>query len=76
MSEKKTPKIVGSAYKELKSLVEKYAEAVRERVVTDNPDLVDSIAAIARPGYQYLVNDDEIKIVRCAQVKLYETKEN
>jgi len=56
--------------------LEKYAEAVRERVVTENPDLVGSIAAIARPGYQYLVNDDEIKIVRCAQVKLYETKEN
>lgn len=56
--------------------LEKYAEAVRERVVTEDPDLVGSIATIARPGYQYLVNDDDVKIVRCAQVKLYETKEN
>jgi molecular chaperone GrpE (heat shock protein) len=56
--------------------LEKYAEAVRERVLTEDPDLVGSIATIARPGYQYLVNDDDVKIVRCAQVMLYETKEN
>jgi len=56
--------------------LEKYAEAVRDRVVTEDPGLVGSIATIVRPGYQYLVNDDDVKIVRCAQVMLYETKEN
>ncbi|MHC4468349.1 MAG: hypothetical protein ACYSUZ_03090 [Planctomycetota bacterium] len=54
--------------------LEKYAEAVRERVFTEDAELVGCIAEVARPGYQYLVNDDDVKIVRCAQVKLYETK--
>lgn len=52
--------------------MEKYAEAVRDRIVTDEEDLFGSIAEIIRPGYQYLVNDDEVKIIRCAQVKLYD----
>jgi len=56
--------------------LEKYAEAVRERIFTENAELVGCIAEVARPGYQYLVNDDDIKIVRCAQVKLYESKKN
>ncbi|MEN8127557.1 MAG: hypothetical protein ABFR90_07095 [Planctomycetota bacterium] len=55
--------------------LEKYAEAVRERVFTEDADLIGSIADVARPGYQYLVNDDDVKIVRCAQVKLYESKQ-
>jgi molecular chaperone GrpE (heat shock protein) len=56
--------------------LEKYAEAVRERELTEDPALVGCIARVARPGYQYLVNDDDVKIVRCAQVMLYETKQN
>jgi molecular chaperone GrpE (heat shock protein) len=52
--------------------LEKYAEAVRERVFTDDANRVGCIAEVTRPGYQYLVNDDTVKIVRCAQVKLYE----
>jgi molecular chaperone GrpE (heat shock protein) len=55
--------------------LEKYAEAVRERVFTEDAELIGCIAEVARPGYQYLVNDDDVKIVRCAQVKLYESKE-
>ena len=55
--------------------LEKYAEAVRERIFTEDTGLVGSIAEVTRPGYQYLVNDDDVKIVRCAQVKLYESKE-
>ena len=55
--------------------LEKYAEAVRERIVTEDVDLLGCIAEVARPGYQYLVNDDDVKIVRCAQVKLYESKQ-
>ena len=55
--------------------LEKYAEAVRERIFTEESELVGCIAEVARPGYQYLVNDDDVKIVRCAQVKLYESKQ-
>lgn len=56
--------------------LEKYAEAVRERIFTEDTSLVGCIAEVARPGYQYLVNDDDVKIVRCAQVKLYEAHSN
>ena len=56
--------------------LEKYAEAVRDRILTENEPLSGCIAEVVRPGYQYLVNDDDVKIVRCAQVKLYETKPN
>lgn len=54
--------------------LEKYAEAIREREFTEKTDLAGYIAKVSRPGYQYLVNDDEVKIVRCAQVILYEAK--
>ena len=56
--------------------LEKYAEAVRERAFTEDSQLCGCVAEVVRPGYQYLVNDDEVKIVRCAQVKLYELKES
>jgi molecular chaperone GrpE (heat shock protein) len=56
--------------------LEKYAEAVRERVETEDGNMVGCIAKVARPGYQYLLNDEDVKIVRCAQVMLYETKQN
>ncbi|MHC4236769.1 MAG: hypothetical protein ACYSOF_00085 [Planctomycetota bacterium] len=56
--------------------LEKHAEAVRERIFTEDDGLVGCIAEVTRPGYQYLVNDEDVKIVRCAQVKLYEAKQN
>lgn len=55
--------------------LEKYAEAVRQRVAAPDAALVGAIAEIIRPGYQYLISDDDVKIVRCAQVKLYDTAE-
>ncbi len=55
--------------------LEKYVEAVRQRVPVSDAALAGTIAEIVRPGYQYLVNDDEVKIVRCAQVKLYDAAE-
>jgi len=55
--------------------LEKYAEAVRQRVPTSDPSQVGTIAEILRPGYQYLISDDDVKIVRCAQVKLYDMAE-
>ena len=51
---------------------EKRAEAVRTREQTDDSDLSGKIAEVMRPGYQYVVNDDDIKIVRSARVKLYQ----
>lgn len=58
---------INSSYKGL----EKKAEAVKGRVHTDDENLVGTIAEIVKPGYQYVVSDDDYKIVRCSQVKLY-----
>ena len=54
--------------------LEKYAEAVRRRVETEDPSLSGCIAEVSRPGYQYLISEDDVKVVRCAQVKLYDVK--
>jgi molecular chaperone GrpE (heat shock protein) len=51
--------------------LERYAESVREKVENSDPEKSGHIAEVVRPGYQYLLNDEEVKIVRCAQVKLY-----
>jgi Na+-transporting methylmalonyl-CoA/oxaloacetate decarboxylase gamma subunit len=59
---------LGAAYKGL----ERYAEAVHERCTNNDPDQSGTIAKIIRPGYQYLISESEIKVVRCAQVQLYE----
>ncbi len=50
---------------------EKIAEAVKERQECDDPNLTDKIAQVIRPGYQYIIEDDNIKIIRPAQVKLF-----
>jgi len=50
---------------------EKSVEAVRARVKTSDPERKGKIAEIVRPGYQYVVSDDDVRVVRCAQVKLY-----
>ncbi len=55
--------------------LEKYAEAVRQRVAAPDASLAGAIAEVIRPGYQYLISDDDVKIVRCAQVKLYDAAE-
>lgn len=58
---------INSSYKGL----EKQAEAIKGRVHTDDESLVGLIAKVIKPGYQYVVSDDDLKIVRCSQVKLY-----
>ena len=58
---------IESVYKGL----EKKVEAVRTRIKCSKESMKGKIAEIVRPGYHYVVNDDELKIVRCAQVKLY-----
>ncbi len=50
---------------------EKYAEAIRDRQATDDPSKVGKIADVIRAGYQYLINEETIKVVRTAQVKLF-----
>jgi len=50
---------------------EKYAEAVKDKQHCDEPKQTGKIAKVVRPGYQYFINEDNIKVVRPAQVKLF-----
>jgi molecular chaperone GrpE (heat shock protein) len=50
---------------------EKLAEAVTSRQASNNPELAGKIARVLRAGYRYIVDDDNFKVVRTAQVKLY-----
>ena len=50
---------------------QKYVEAVKDRQACDEPELKGKIAKVLRPGYQYAIDDDNVKIVRAAQVKLF-----
>jgi molecular chaperone GrpE (heat shock protein) len=51
---------------------EKIAEAVAEKEHTDDPELAGKVARVVRPGYQYAINDQQVRVVRSAQVVLYE----
>ncbi len=51
--------------------LEKRVEAVKGRIHASNSKLKGHIAEIVRPGYEYRLSDEEVKVVRCAQVKLY-----
>lgn len=50
---------------------EKYAEAIKDKQRCNNPKQTGKIAVVIRPGYQYFINEENIKVVRPAQVKLY-----
>jgi molybdopterin converting factor small subunit len=50
---------------------EKYAEAVKDKESCNNSKQKGKIAKVIRPGYQYFINEENIKIVRTAQVKLF-----
>jgi len=50
---------------------EKYAEAVKDRHPCEDESQTGKIARVIRPGYQYFINEDNTKVVRTAQVKLY-----
>jgi molecular chaperone GrpE (heat shock protein) len=58
---------INACYKGL----EKTVEAVKTREPTDDPDLVGKIAKVIKPGYEYVVSDEEVRVVRCSQVQLY-----
>ena len=50
---------------------EKLSEAIREREPCDNAELSGMVAKVVRCGYKYVLNENDEKIVRAAQVKLY-----
>jgi len=50
---------------------EKYAEAVKEKEHCDKGKQKGKIAKVIRPGYRYFINEDNIKVIRTAQVKLF-----
>ncbi len=50
---------------------EKYAEAVKDKQSCDDPKKAGRIADVIRPGYQYFINEGNVKVVRTAQVKLF-----
>ncbi|UCG49597.1 MAG: hypothetical protein JSU94_07415 [Phycisphaerales bacterium] len=50
---------------------EKFAEAVKAKEHCDDMSRVGRIAKVIRPGYQYFINEDNVKVVRTAQVKLF-----
>ena len=50
---------------------EKYAEAVKDKQPCKDPRRKGTIARVVRPGYQYFVDEEHVKVVRTAQVRLY-----
>jgi len=50
---------------------EKFAEAVKGKESCHGKKKAGKIAKIIRPGYQFFIDDENVKIVRPAQVKLY-----
>ena len=58
---------IGSVYKGQ----EKSIEALKEKSPTTSKKKVGTISEVIRPGYEYVVSEDEVKLVRIAQVKLY-----
>jgi len=51
--------------------LEKTTEVIKEREPAKKAKYKGHIAKIIRPGYQYCLNEDKVKVVRTAQVKLY-----
>ena len=50
---------------------EKLAEAVKERFHCEDEQKKGKIAEVIRAGYQYVIDDENCKVVRAARVKLY-----
>lgn len=50
---------------------EKFAEAVKEKEQCDDSKHTGKIAQVIRPGYQYFIDEENAKVVRPAQVKLF-----
>jgi molecular chaperone GrpE (heat shock protein) len=50
---------------------EKLAETIKEREPAEKPEQAGKIAKVIRPGYRYMMDDENYKVVRTAQVKLF-----
>lgn len=50
---------------------EKYIEAVKDKEQTESPALKGKIAKVLRRGYRCIIDDENIKVVRTARVKLF-----
>ncbi len=50
---------------------EKLAVVIKEREYSEDPDMKGKIARIIKPGYRYVIDDGNTKVVRAAQVKLF-----
>jgi molecular chaperone GrpE (heat shock protein) len=50
---------------------EKFAEAIKDKETTQESDRIGAIAKVVRPGYRYITDEDNFKVVRTAQVKLF-----
>jgi molecular chaperone GrpE (heat shock protein) len=50
---------------------EKYAEVIKSKQRCNDPKLSGKIANIIKPGYHYLINDETVKVIRPAQVRLF-----
>jgi len=50
---------------------EKFAEAVKGKESCKDPKRKGKIAKVIRPGYQYFIDEENVKVVRTAQVKLF-----
>ena len=50
---------------------EKKLEAIKEKVPCEDPALNGKVAEVVRCGFCYLIEDDNLKIIRPSQVKLF-----
>ena len=50
---------------------EKTTEAVKDKESCDDPTLTGKIAKVLRAGYQYIIDEGNVKVVRTARVKLF-----
>lgn len=50
---------------------ERHAEAIKEKEHCDDPNLAGKIAEVVKPGYQYFIDEENVKVVRPAMVKLF-----
>ena len=50
---------------------ERIAEVVKDKVHPNNPNMRGKIAEVVKPGYQYVIDDANVKVVRAARVKLF-----
>ena len=56
---------------EAKAFLKDFSEAVKEKESCDDPKRSGKIAKVIRPAYQYFIDEENAKIVRPAQVKLF-----